>query len=59
MREMLHDRSEAGRLLAERLTALRDDRDVVVLGLPRGGVPVACGIATDLRLPLDVFLCEN
>lgn len=59
MREMLHDRSEAGRLLAEQLSALRDNRDVVVLGLPRGGVPVACGIATDLRLSLDVFLVRK
>ncbi len=59
MRERLHDRMEAGRLLAERLGALRDDANVVVLGLPRGGVPVACGIATDLRLPLDVFLVRK
>lgn len=59
MRERLHDRMEAGRLLAERLGALCDDANVVVLGLPRGGVPVACGIATDLRLPLDVFLVRK
>ncbi len=59
MGERLHDRSEAGRLLAEQLSALRDKRDIVVLGLPRGGVPVACGIATALRLPLDVFLVRK
>lgn len=59
MRERLYDRSEAGRLLAGQLSALRDNPDVVVLGLPRGGVPVACGIATALRLPLDVFLVRK
>jgi putative phosphoribosyl transferase len=59
VREKLHDRNEAGRLLAERLSALERNSDVVVLGLPRGGVPVACGIATALRLPLDVFLVRK
>jgi len=57
--EKLHDRNEAGRLLAEQLSALERNPDVIVLGLPRGGVPVACGIATALRLPLDVFLVRK
>ena len=59
MSEKLHDRNEAGRLLAEQLSALERNPDVIVLGLPRGGVPVACGIATALRLPLDVFLVRK
>ena len=59
MSEKLHDRKEAGRLLAQRLSALERNPDVVVLGLPRGGVPVACGIATALQLSLDVFLVRK
>jgi putative phosphoribosyl transferase len=59
VRERLRDRNEAGRLLAERLLPLKEDSDVIVLGLPRGGVPVACGIATTLRLSLDVFLARK
>jgi putative phosphoribosyl transferase len=59
VREKLHDRNEAGRLLAERLAVLERNPDVVVLALPRGGVPVACVIATTLRLPLDVFLVRK
>ena len=39
------DRAEAGRVLAEKLAAYRADRDVIVLGLPRGGVPVAYEVA--------------
>jgi predicted phosphoribosyltransferase len=57
--EKLQDRSEAGRLLAELLSALQGDPDVVVLGLPRGGVPIACSIATTLRSSLDVFLVRK
>ncbi len=38
---------------------LKRNPDVVVLALPRGGVPVACAIATSLRLPLDVFLVKK
>ena len=53
------DRAEAGRQLAEKLTAYRDCNDVVVLALPRGGVSVACEVATRLHLPLDVSLCAN
>jgi putative phosphoribosyl transferase len=51
-----HNRDEAGHLLAERLRKYGGQQDVVVLGLPRGGVPVAFAVAQELGLPLDVFL---
>jgi putative phosphoribosyl transferase len=53
-----HDRRAAGRRLAEELTELRAD-DPVVLGLPRGGVPVAAEIAHVLGVPLDIVLVRK
>ncbi len=53
------DRAEAGRLLAERLSGYVGRTDVVVLGLPRGGVPVAREVARALGAPLDVFLVRK
>ena len=53
------DRVEAGPLLAERLRHYRGRDDVVVLGLPRGGVPVAFQVADALDAPLDVFLVRK
>src|SRR3954453_21245084 len=53
------DRLEAGRVLAERLTSYRDQENTIVLGLPRGGVPVAFEVATRLHLPLDVFIVRK
>ena len=52
------DRQDAGRLLGERLNLLRG-HDVVVLGLPRGGVPVAAEVARALDAPLDVIVVRK
>jgi putative phosphoribosyl transferase len=52
------DRSDAGRRLADRVLHLRGE-DVVVLGLPRGGVPVAAEVARALGAPLDVILVRK
>jgi len=53
------DRSDAGRKLAESLGEYAGREGVIVLGLPRGGVPVAYEIATALRAPLDVYLVRK
>ena len=53
------DRKEAGKLLAEKLTHLRDKADVIVLGLPRGGVMVAHEIAMALHCPLDILIVRK
>lgn len=53
------DRREAGAELATRLHNYRDRDDVIVLALPRGGVPVAYEVAKALRAPLDVFLVRK
>jgi len=55
MERPFNDRREAGRMLAQRLGAYAGRRDVVVLALPRGGVPVAYEVAAALGVPLDVL----
>jgi len=59
MESKFQNRAEAGRQLAEKLTAYRGQRDAIVLGLPRGGVPVAAAVARQLGLPLDVFVVRK
>src|ERR671918_1031634 len=53
------DRADAGRRLAERLQEYAGRDDALVLGLPRGGVPVAAEVARALGAPLDVFLVRK
>src|SRR6059058_4096897 len=53
------DREEAGRYLARLLHSYAGDPSVIVLGLPRGGVPVAYEVARSLDAPLDVFLVRK
>jgi putative phosphoribosyl transferase len=53
------DRSEAGRVLATKLTKYTDRQDVLVLALPRGGIVVAFEVAKALHAPLDVFLVRK
>jgi len=53
------DRREAGRLLAQRLSAYKGRADLLVLALPRGGVPVAFEVARELEAPLDVLLVRK
>ncbi len=56
---MFYDRADAGRQLASRLTKYGNRPDVLVLALPRGGVPVGFEVATALEAPLDVFLVRK
>ena len=53
------DRTQAGKLLAEKLTKYANRPDVLVLALPRGGVPVAFEVAKALNAPLDVFIVRK
>jgi putative phosphoribosyl transferase len=53
------DRRHAGRVVAEALRHYAGRSDVVVLALPRGGVPVAYEVATRLGVPLDVFVVRK
>ncbi|MFN3326628.1 MAG: phosphoribosyltransferase [Bryobacteraceae bacterium] len=53
------DRAEPGRLLAERLRSYQGRPEMIVLGLPRGGVSVAYEVARMLQLPLDIFVVRK
>jgi|SRR5580698_3127102 putative phosphoribosyl transferase len=56
---MFHDRADAGRRLALALAQYARRTDAVVLGLPRGGVAVACEVARRLHLPLDAYVVRK
>lgn len=58
-RRIFRDRYEAGQVLAGLLESYRDRPDVVVLGLARGGLPVAYEVARALRVPLDAFIVRK
>lgn len=53
------DRTEAGRVLARELGRYADRKDVIVLALPRGGVPVGFEVAKELHVPLEVFVVRK
>jgi predicted phosphoribosyltransferase len=59
MHEVFENRAEAGRQLAERLSAYEGQPGTIVLALPRGGVPVGYEVAMALGLPLDVFIARK
>ncbi len=59
MVRQFQDRTEAGQLLAEQLRSYANCPDVLVLGLPRGGVPVAYEVARALNAPLDILLVRK
>lgn len=56
---IFHDRADAGRALAQHLARYATRGDITVLGLPRGGVPVAFEVAAALGAPLDVFVVRK
>lgn len=59
MKKPFFNRTEAGKFLAENLKAYVDRNDVLVLVLPRGGVPVGVEVAKRLKAPLDVFVVRK
>lgn len=59
MMSLFRDRKQAGRRLAAELSNRRFEADPVVLGLARGGMPVACEVARRLEAPLDVFVVRK
>ena len=59
MKTQFFNRTEAGQFLAENLVTYANRSDVIVLALPRGGVPVAARVAKELNAPLDVFVVRK
>ncbi|KAA8964674.1 MAG: hypothetical protein F6Q13_09390, partial [Mycobacterium sp.] len=58
-RRVFRDRREAGQVLGNLLQAYKGKPDVIVLGLARGGIPVAWEVAAALRAPLDAFVVRK
>jgi len=56
---IFRDRKQAGELLARKLTKYANREDVVVLAIPRGGVPVGFEVARALHVPLDIFIVRK
>lgn len=56
---LFQDRYDAGKKLAQKLLEYKDVNDVIILALPRGGVPVAFEVAHELRAPLDIFIVRK
>lgn len=59
MQGRYQNRMEAGKILAQHLSAYKNRNDVIILALPRGGVPVAAEVAITLHAPLDVFIVRK
>ena len=59
MRTQFRNRYEAGEFLAEQLTTYANKPNVIVLALPRGGVPVGAQVAKRLNVPIDVFVVRK
>lgn len=59
MKTRFCDRTEAGELLAEELASYADKPNVIVLALPRGGVPVGAQVARKLNVPFDIFVVRK
>ena len=53
------DQAEAGLLLAKKLSKYANRKDVLILALPRGGVPVGFEVANALNSPLDIFVVRK
>lgn len=58
-RTLFHDRAEAGRLLGNALASLKGRKDVIVLAIPRGGVPVGKEVASMIEAPLDIVVTRK
>ena len=56
---MFKDREQAGRLLAQKLLPFKRKRDTVVVGVPRGGMPIAIALAKKLNLPFDFIVTKK
>lgn len=57
--EQFRDRRDAGQKLAQKLLAYKDQPGVIILALPRGGVPVAYEVAVTLNAPLDIYIVRK